>query len=201
MTASKFSFVSGIFGFAVTAISLLTLLTKVCRSHLPSNKIKALESLLDETEQFFENAVEEGLLTEPSFVQETELHIKRLKARTYGLRSRAFKATNLRQDCAEFLRGTSTAIDNTCQSLKKLRAQVVTSSEEGRSRGLVEMNPIPTSTPSVLICGPDSRRCLGRLPASKIPRPHSCPPALSTWRSHDALSTFAHESESLKWSE
>ncbi|KAF8432953.1 hypothetical protein L210DRAFT_2753895 [Boletus edulis BED1] len=55
------------------------------------------------------------------------------------------------------------------------------------------MNPIPTSTPSVLICGPDSRRCLGRLPASKIPRPHSCPPALSTWRSHDALSTFAHE--------
>ena len=77
MTASNFSVVSSIFGFIVTAISLLAFVIKTCQSHLPRNKIKYLEDLLDETEQFFRNAVEEGVLTEPGFVQETELHIRR----------------------------------------------------------------------------------------------------------------------------
>lgn len=75
MTTSAFTFFSSIFGFIVAAISLLAFIIKTCRSHLPSNKIKILESLLDETEAFFRNAVEDGLLTEPEFVRGIERHL------------------------------------------------------------------------------------------------------------------------------
>lgn len=75
MTASAFSLGSSIFGFIVAAISLLAFVIKACRSHLPSVKIKILEALLDETEAFFRKAVEDGLLTEPEFVRETERHL------------------------------------------------------------------------------------------------------------------------------
>lgn len=44
---------------------------------------------------------------------------------TYRLQSRAYNATTLRQNYFEFFRGTSSSIGSTCQSLKKLRAQVI----------------------------------------------------------------------------
>lgn len=75
MGASTFSFFSNIFGFVVAAISLLAFLVNICRSHLPSNKIRELESLMDQTETFFRKAIEDGLLTEPTFVQQTERHL------------------------------------------------------------------------------------------------------------------------------
>lgn len=71
MTAT-FSLFSSIFGFIVAAISFLAFVVNICRSHLPSNKIRILESLLDETEACFRKAIEDGLLTEPSFVLRTE---------------------------------------------------------------------------------------------------------------------------------
>ena len=72
MTASTFSFFSSIFGFVVAAISLLSFIVNILRAHLPSKKIKVLETLLDETETCFRKAIEDGLLTEPSFVRRTE---------------------------------------------------------------------------------------------------------------------------------
>ena len=75
MNISTFSIFSSIFGFIVAAISLFAFLINICRSHLPSNRIKELESLMDETETFFAKAVEGGLLIEPGFVQQTERHL------------------------------------------------------------------------------------------------------------------------------
>ena len=75
MSTSTFSLFSNIFGFVVAAISLSAFLVNVCRSHLPSNRIKELESLMDETETFFKKAVEDGLLTEPTFVRQTGRHL------------------------------------------------------------------------------------------------------------------------------
>ena len=66
------SFGSNLFGFIAGGFSLLALFVALCRSHLPSYKIKALETLLDETEKDFKSAVEEGLLTEPGFVNKIE---------------------------------------------------------------------------------------------------------------------------------
>ena len=65
----------GISGFVVAGISLFAFIVKTFRSHLPSNKIKQLDSLLDETEVFFKKTIEEGLLTEPDFVREIERHL------------------------------------------------------------------------------------------------------------------------------
>ncbi|KAG6369609.1 hypothetical protein JVT61DRAFT_14178 [Boletus reticuloceps] len=127
MTTNAFSFFSSIFGCIVAAISLLAFIINTCRSHLPSNKIKKLESLLDETETFFRKAVEDGLLLEPEFVRGTERHLTILRTRTYVLQSSAYNATTLRKDYAEFLSGTASAIKRTCDSLKELRAQVVVS--------------------------------------------------------------------------
>lgn len=68
MSNTSFSFYSNIFGFIVGGVSLLGFVVRLCRTHLPSNKIKTLEALLHETENTFRSAVEDGLLVD-KFVQ------------------------------------------------------------------------------------------------------------------------------------
>lgn len=72
MSNSTVSFGSNIFGFVAGGFLLLVLFVAVCRSHLPSHKIKALETLLDETERIFNGAVEDGLLTEADFIHKID---------------------------------------------------------------------------------------------------------------------------------
>jgi hypothetical protein len=71
MNNSLLSFYSNIFGFVVGGISLLGFVVAVFRPHLPSNKIKTLETLLHETENIFKAAVEAGLLVR-EFIDRTE---------------------------------------------------------------------------------------------------------------------------------
>ncbi|KAF8139073.1 hypothetical protein EV363DRAFT_1253106 [Boletus edulis] len=195
MTTGVFSVFSSIFGFVVAAISLLAFAVNMCRSHLPSNKIKVLESLLDETETCFRKAIEDGLLTEPPFVLQTESGLIILKTRAQGLRSRAHNATNLRQDYAEFLRGTSTAIERVCQSLRKLKAQVITSSEEGRLR-CIGTNSVSGATFSPLLHISPEHRPSPQL--FQIPRPSSCPPALPAWsRAKVRVDSTRHPTQSV----
>ncbi|KAG8217033.1 hypothetical protein J3R82DRAFT_7349 [Butyriboletus roseoflavus] len=125
MSTSTFSVFSSIFGFVAAAISLLTVLINICRSHLPSHKIKELESLMDETETLFKKVVEDGLLIEPGLVRQTERHLTMLRTLTYHLQSRAYNATTLRQDCLEFLRGTSNSIGGACRTIRGLRTELV----------------------------------------------------------------------------
>lgn len=75
-SSSTFSFVSSVFGYIAAVVSLLALVVNICRSHLPSSKIKELESLLDETETCFKKAMEDGFLTDLAFVQETDCRLK-----------------------------------------------------------------------------------------------------------------------------
>lgn len=60
--SASLSFYSNIFGFIAGGVSLLGFFVAVCRPQLPSNKIKVLENLLHETENIFNQAVEDGLL-------------------------------------------------------------------------------------------------------------------------------------------
>ncbi|KAG6370897.1 hypothetical protein JVT61DRAFT_10920 [Boletus reticuloceps] len=201
MTTSTFSCFSSVFGFIVAAISFFAFIINIWRSHLPSNKIKVLESLLDETETYFKKAVEEGLLTELTFVHRTErrlamsmpsVHCPDLALTSYP--QIEVTAINLRQDYVEFFRGTSTAIGTACQTLKKLRAQVITSSEQGRLRRLEEMqsphcNSLPTSTLFIHSQG----ECHPSDPeyAPEVPRPSSCPPVFVKWKPADMRRIFA----------
>ncbi|KAG8216513.1 hypothetical protein J3R82DRAFT_6629 [Butyriboletus roseoflavus] len=182
MASSSLSFYSSVFGFIVGGISLLGFVISLCRPHLPTNKIKTLETLLHETENTFNGAVEDGLLMH-DFIQMAEHRLAVLKEETYSLRSRAYNATTLSQDYAEFLSGTSTAIGRTCQSLKKLRAAVITSSEERRGR-LTQIDPVPQA-PSPVPPSPEAERP----PSTEILRPRSCPPALPAYGTRNVLAT------------
>ena len=75
MSNSTVSFGSNIFGFVAGGFSLLALFVAICRSHLPSHKIKALETLLDETERIFNGAVEDGLLMEADFIHKIDCRL------------------------------------------------------------------------------------------------------------------------------
>ncbi|KAG6379503.1 hypothetical protein JVT61DRAFT_9994 [Boletus reticuloceps] len=190
MSTVTFSIFSSIFGFVVAAISLFAFLVNICRSYLPSNRIKELESLMDETEIFFNKAVEDGLLIEPGFVQQTKCDLTMLRTITHGLQSRAYNAT-LYQDYLEFLSGTSRSIGSTCQSLKKLKAQVITSSEKGRSRRRMGENAGTNSSPSsALSLTLHFERHPNPLLFAQT-RPRSCPPVLSGQRGGLRGSEFA----------
>ena len=71
MASSTFSFFCSVFRSVTAATSLFALIIKICRTQLPSDKIKVLLSLLDETEVFFQKCIEDGLLT-PEFTRSTE---------------------------------------------------------------------------------------------------------------------------------
>ena len=71
MNTTLFAFYSNVFGLVVGGVSLLSLAVAVCRPHLPSNKIKTLETLLHETEDTFRAAVEAGLLVD-EFIERTK---------------------------------------------------------------------------------------------------------------------------------
>jgi hypothetical protein len=62
MDNNAFSFYSNVFGLFIGATTILGVLLGFCRSHLPSQKIKELEDLLDETQTLYKSAVEDGLL-------------------------------------------------------------------------------------------------------------------------------------------
>ncbi|KAF8555577.1 hypothetical protein OG21DRAFT_1507591 [Imleria badia] len=175
---ATFSFFSSVFGFIVAAISLLTFFVNIFRSHLPSNKIKVLESLLEETETCFKKAVEEGLLTELAFVQRTQRRLTILRLRTDSLRSRAYNATTLCKDYIELLSGTSSYIGRTCGSLRKLKGEVITSSEGRRSLMDIDFTSrCSSSPPTVSFRFEPEHRPIPRPPVV-IPRPRSCPAAL-----------------------
>lgn len=71
MNNSSFSFYSNVFGFVVGGVSLLGFVVAACRPHLPSNKIKMLESLLHDTESALNEAVEAELLVH-EFIERAE---------------------------------------------------------------------------------------------------------------------------------
>ena len=71
MSNNSLSFYSNVFGFIVGGASLLGFVVAICRPHLPSNKIKTLESLLHETDNAFKEAMEAGLLVH-EFIERTE---------------------------------------------------------------------------------------------------------------------------------
>ncbi|KIJ69910.1 hypothetical protein HYDPIDRAFT_104569 [Hydnomerulius pinastri MD-312] len=170
MDSTTFSFYSNVFGFIAGGVSLAGLLITVCRSHLPSNKIKTLETLLEDTEKTFLTAVENGLLKQPQFNQSVEEKLVKLKEETAVFRSRAYCVTNLRQDYMD-------------TSEKERRKLIEMQSHP--ANGLASPNQAnwgeyrPTDQPAPLL--PHA--------AEVIKRPSSCPPALLAWKWKDLNDT------------
>ncbi|KAH0840355.1 hypothetical protein J3R83DRAFT_1377, partial [Lanmaoa asiatica] len=118
--------------FIVAAISFLAFVFNICRSHLPSNKIKVLESLLDETEMCFKRAIEDGLLTELTFVQWAECRLTVLQYKWFAIPGRAYNAISLCKDYIKLLSGTSLSI-GTLQKVRSLSEMHHINSPKSRS--------------------------------------------------------------------
>ncbi|KIJ16646.1 hypothetical protein PAXINDRAFT_168155 [Paxillus involutus ATCC 200175] len=129
MDSKAFSFYSNVFGLVVGVISVTVLVFGFCRSQLPSNKIKVLEELLDETQALFSSYAEEGYLPEESVKTDIERRLARLRDETFELRSQAYRATTFAQDYTGFFAGLSRTIGRACLEVKLLRADVISSSE------------------------------------------------------------------------
>ncbi|KAH7887476.1 hypothetical protein F5I97DRAFT_1860737 [Phlebopus sp. FC_14] len=156
MDDNAFSIYSNVFGIFVGSVSLITLAFGFCM-HLPSNRIKHLDALLDETDKIFRSALEEGLLPQQKS-ESIEDHLSDCRERTMDLRSRVLCVTTWFQDCKELVMGVSADIGKTCYELRKLRAEIITSSEAQR-RNLCAIRDATTSTassPSHVVIAMDS---------------------------------------------
>ncbi|KIJ06455.1 hypothetical protein PAXINDRAFT_158723 [Paxillus involutus ATCC 200175] len=129
MDSNAFSFSSNVFGLVVGSISVIVLVFGFCRSQLPSNKIKVLEELLDETQALFSSYAEEGYLPEERVKADFETRLARLRDKTFDLRSQVYMATTFVQDYTGFIAGLSISIGRVCWQVKLLRADVISKSE------------------------------------------------------------------------
>ncbi|KAH7887340.1 hypothetical protein F5I97DRAFT_819440 [Phlebopus sp. FC_14] len=131
MNDNSFSFSSNVFGIIVGGMSLIALAFGL-HMHLPSKRIKYLESILDETDTLFKSALEDGLLPEQNFTSRAADRLSKLRERTLVLRPRAYHATTWVQVCKELLKGLSLNIGKICYQVEELRAEIITSSEAQR---------------------------------------------------------------------
>ncbi|KAH7889165.1 hypothetical protein F5I97DRAFT_1923732 [Phlebopus sp. FC_14] len=157
MDNPAFAFYTNVFGIIVGSVSLITLAFGF-HVNLPSNRMKTLEILLDETDKIFNSALEDGLLPEQEFIYKVKCHLYQLREDTMLFRLRVYCVTTWLQDCKELLKGLSVAIGKTCYELRKLRAAIVTSSEAQR-RNLCATRDATTSSaslPSHIVISMDS---------------------------------------------
>ncbi|KAH7890278.1 hypothetical protein F5I97DRAFT_1922604 [Phlebopus sp. FC_14] len=148
MDCNAFSFYSNVFGIIVGSTSLIVLAFGF-HLHLPTNKMKTLDVLLDETDKILRSVLEEGLLSQQRFGRSVEYRFSSLQKQSMDLRSRVYCVTTWAQDCKGFVQGVSADIGRTCYELKMLRAEVITASEAAR-RNLCAVGDATTSstTPS-----------------------------------------------------
>ncbi|KAH7882610.1 hypothetical protein F5I97DRAFT_288678 [Phlebopus sp. FC_14] len=146
MATNTFALASNVFGIIVGGVSLITLAFGF-HLHLPSNRIKHLQEVLDETEQIFKSALADGLLPQHKSTSDAERHLYQLRDRTMALRRRVYCVTTWVQDCKLVFKGVSSEIGNTCYELRKLRAVIITSSEAQR-RNVSARRDAATSSPS-----------------------------------------------------
>ncbi|KIK77666.1 hypothetical protein PAXRUDRAFT_834926 [Paxillus rubicundulus Ve08.2h10] len=148
MDSNAFSFSSNLFGFVAGGISVIVLVFGFCRSQLPSNKIKVLEELLDETQALFSSYAEEGYLPEERVKADFETRLARLRDKTLDLRFQVYRATTFVQDYTGFFTGLSLAIGRLCWQVKLLRANVISKSEIerlGRRDNVLLLRQLPFS--------------------------------------------------------
>ncbi|THH13156.1 hypothetical protein EW146_g7035 [Bondarzewia mesenterica] len=113
---------------------MIALLCGILRSYLPSVKLRELDDTLEETEGLFQDAQEQGLLTDASFVTVTRQHLSALRDRTLLVRSDVHAATTPIQQFHQMSKGLSLAISVICRDVKNVRSIISTSSAEARLR-------------------------------------------------------------------
>ncbi|KAA1476521.1 hypothetical protein DENSPDRAFT_516836 [Dentipellis sp. KUC8613] len=123
-----------IFGLITGILSTLAIMAHLIRMFLPSVKMQELDELLTETDTLFYDAREQGLLTEQSFVRQTQEQLNVLRYRALCLRSNVHSATTGLQQCVAMAKGLSLRIVMMCKEVKIVRARISTTSVEEKMR-------------------------------------------------------------------
>ncbi|EGO02261.1 hypothetical protein SERLA73DRAFT_133192 [Serpula lacrymans var. lacrymans S7.3] len=123
-----------IFGYIAGGLGIIGLIYSVLHSQLPTTKLKSLDAIIQETQDLFHNATEDGLFVNPRFVTQVEDELFYYRNQTADLRTRALCTNSIFQEYIEMARGLSRTISIVHANVAKLRSSVLTTSEEERKR-------------------------------------------------------------------
>lgn len=127
---------STIFGYYIGAFGLLTSVLSsayFCHNYFPSAQLKVLDDLLRETQEYYEKARVDGLLsTQYAELVQTELLI--FNSVATDLRDCVYQCRNPVDEVLAFLRGLSRRISKVAGNVKILRSDIASASEQMRAR-------------------------------------------------------------------
>ncbi|THH13154.1 hypothetical protein EW146_g7037 [Bondarzewia mesenterica] len=123
-----------LFGLVSGILSTIALLAGAFNMNLPSVRIKELDATLEETENLFRDAQEQGLLMDAIFVERTLEKLQSLRNSTVVLRGKAHSATTTLQQGVEMTKGLSIKISLLCGEVKSVRAKISSTTAEAKAR-------------------------------------------------------------------
>ncbi|KAI0363591.1 hypothetical protein BV20DRAFT_1057921 [Pilatotrama ljubarskyi] len=118
--------VAGVLG----TVGLLPIFWSLIKSQMPSEKLRAVEALLAETEAMLSSGVEEGLLT----YEEFRLMMWTTKSRIDDARAQIYAATTWKEELRNWRQGLSAKSTVLRGELNKIRAAIARSSSEERGK-------------------------------------------------------------------
>ncbi|EIM84894.1 uncharacterized protein STEHIDRAFT_122838 [Stereum hirsutum FP-91666 SS1] len=121
------------FGAIVAIISIICALLKAIQAYLPSKKMLDLDATLQETEELLRSAVEEGLLTDESFLRDTHTQLSVLRDSTLIIRGKVHSAsTSTLNEYVAVFGGLTSKVSMIYRDVKELRATISRSSAEAK---------------------------------------------------------------------
>ncbi|KII83291.1 hypothetical protein PLICRDRAFT_454097 [Plicaturopsis crispa FD-325 SS-3] len=97
----------------------------LCRSHLPTARLRRLDELIKETQDILNDATEGDCLPDWVIVEDVRRRLVNVRADTHIYRRRVYRASNFPKQYGEFFRGLSFSIGRTINEVKSIRMKLV----------------------------------------------------------------------------
>ncbi|KAH8103568.1 hypothetical protein BXZ70DRAFT_739366 [Cristinia sonorae] len=126
-----------VLGLVLSFVGLISIVPQVLSflsSSLPEGRLKQLDETLKETVELLEAAIQDGLLYNSNFTSRTWSSLHRLRDVTENLRANVLSAPGFYNQCIASFNGLSFRIGETLQSVKVIRARIVSVSDEARQK-------------------------------------------------------------------
>ncbi|KAI0944015.1 hypothetical protein AcV7_001950 [Taiwanofungus camphoratus] len=134
----------GIVAGVLGTLSLIPMLASIVNDQLPSTKLMVLEETLLDTESLLRSVSEEGLFSNSNFISETGHRLLFFHSTAEEYRTATYCATTFMKQLKEMMKGLSAKISLLCMEVKKVRANISSTSSKQRERLRAE-GLLPTS--------------------------------------------------------
>ncbi|KAL6303406.1 hypothetical protein BKA93DRAFT_788346 [Sparassis latifolia] len=135
--ATAFDILGLVFGI-VGFLGSIPVFLAIVLSQLPSQKLKELDEVLVETEAMWRSILEAGLFAGKPFKEKTTQKLSSLRCRADNLRLQAHCAASIFQEIRAMFGGLSWNISYVCLGVKRLRANISSSTAEEKKRMEIE---------------------------------------------------------------